>query len=154
MTWLRFLAGGLAAFLIFNGGKGGADCWYLRVIGRNDTAAAQEEKLRVRDAVWAVCPDEPAMLTEALPAIRQAAESVASCQIELRFWSPGDGWETQPTLYITVGEGQGHNWWGVLYDGALHMAQAKNTEKPEDTDDEVEFVWPLWEWLLRLFGKR
>ena len=54
-----------------------------------------------------------------------------------------------PTVYITLGEGKGHNWWGVLYEDALLWARA---DEGEEKDGEVVFLWPIWEWLCRLLG--
>ena len=126
--------------------------WYMRVIGRDDSPAAQAEKLRVRDAALSACPDNALGLPFALPAIRREAENAAPCDVTLRLWAPAGEEKARPTLYITVGAGQGHNWWGVLYDGALRMAQAEETEEEPARDAEPEFIWPLWEWLLGLLG--
>ena len=60
----------------------------LHVIAASDSAEDKEKKLRVRDAVWAACPDEPASLPLALPAVRAAAEAAAPCRVESRMWSP------------------------------------------------------------------
>ena len=49
-------------------------------------------------------------------------------------------------------------WWGVLYENALLLAQtdgqtnAEQETAPQDEQQEIEFVWPLWNWLLRLLG--
>ncbi len=64
-----------------------------------------------------------------------------------------------PALYRRKAEGLGGNWWGVLYEDALHIARAEADEEkpnekkaaPED-GPEVVFVWPLWDWLLRFLG--
>lgn len=123
--------------------------WYYRVIGRNDTAEAQEEKNRVRDAVLSVCPETAKELPAAFPMMKEAAESLAPCRMEIKTWSPDT--ETPParTVYITIGEGRGRNCWGVLYADSLLMAKA---EEVPDEPERVEFVWPIWNWLLSLFG--
>ena len=87
-------------------------------------------------------------MLSALPEIKMAAESIAPCRIEIKCWSPEKKLPAL-TLYITIGEGRGHNCWGVLYADSLRMAQAE--EIPEEPD-KVEFVWPLWQWILSLFG--
>ena len=125
----------------------GEGTWYLRVIAKDDSPKAQEEKLQVRDAAWAACPPCLDELPEALDRIRKAAEEIAPCTVEIREWTPGDGMPAAPTLYITIGEGKGHNWWGVLYRDAVRLARAEG----EDAG-AVSFIWPVWEWLLRLFG--
>ena len=123
--------------------------WYYRVIARNDAAEAQEEKIRVRDAVLSVCPETAKELPAAFPKIKETAESLVSCRMEIKTWSPDT--ETPPacTVYITIGEGRGRNCWGVLYADSLLMAKAE--EDPEEPE-RVEFVWPFWNWLLSLFG--
>lgn len=123
--------------------------WYLRVIARNDTPEAQEEKLRVRDAALNACPLTENELFSALPDIKKAAESVAPCRVEIKRWSPDKKIPPALTLYITIGEGWGHNYWGALYADSLLMAKAGDIpEEPE----RVEFVWPVWNWILSLFG--
>lgn len=127
----------------------GEGTWYLRIIGRDDTPAAQEEKMRVRQAVWAQCPQDAGNIKNALPAIQRAAEAVSPCRVEIRSWSPDGENPAAPTVYITLGEGKGHNWWGVLYEDALLWARA---DEGEEKDGEVVFLWPIWAWLCRLLG--
>ncbi|MBR5111350.1 MAG: hypothetical protein IK099_14320 [Clostridia bacterium] len=138
-----------AAFLCFASEAGAEGSWYLRVIARNDSIEAQEEKLRVRDAVTAACPADAAALPFSLHDIEKAAESIAPCRVEIRSWTPDEALPAALTLYITVGEGRGHNCWGVLYADSLRMAQA---EEIPGEPERVEFVWPIWSWILHLFG--
>ena len=121
--------------------------WYIRVVGGADSPAAQAEKLRVRDAVLSLCPVSPEGLPEALSDIRKAVEAICPGEVTLRPWAPA-GAPARPTLYITLGEGQGHNWWGVLYPDALQMA----AEAEETEGEEIVFIWPWWEWLRALFN--
>ena len=130
----------------------GEEAWYLRVIGRDDTPAAQAEKLRVRDEVLSLCPRQASQLEESLPAIRQAAERTAPCRVEVRLWRPHAGVPAAPTVYITIGEGRGRNWWGVLYEDALLLARAEEETAEEAEEGTVTFVWPWWAWVCRLFG--
>ncbi len=123
--------------------------WYYRVIARDDTPQAQEEKIRVRDAVLSFCPETAKELPAAYPTMKEAAESVAPCRMEIKTWSPDTKMPPAPTVYITIGEGRGRNCWGVLYADSLLMAKAE--ESPEEPE-RVEFVWPFWSWLLSLFG--
>ncbi len=124
--------------------------WYLRVIARDDSREAQEEKLRVRNAVLAVCPARTEALAAALPMIHKTAEKTAPCRVSVRIWRPNGQTPPAPTIYITVGEGAGRNWWGVLYDNAVLLAQAEGSA--DGPAEEIEFVWPLWEWLKGLLG--
>ena len=126
-------------------GEGG---WYYRVVARNDTPQAQAEKLLAREKILAACPCREGDLLRALPAIQRAAEAFSPCQTALRLWAP-EGLPPRPTLEITLGEGRGHNCWGVLYADSLLLARAEGAPNP---GEPVEFVWPLWEWLLGLLG--
>ena len=161
---MRWLALALAAALALGcpGGPAAAEqteTVYLRVIARDDSEAAQAEKLRLRDAVAAVCParcDHPETL---LPLIQSVAAAYAPCEVEIRVWTPGGGVPPAPTLYITLGPGTGRNWWGVLYQNAVLWAQAEPAETQPEAEDTaaspgggVTFIWPLLSWLLGLVG--
>ena len=108
----------------------------LHVVAVSDAPEEQALKLRVRDAVLAYLSGEldaaadaaqaRALLGEHLPEIAQAAASAAegrSVQVSLRR-------ESYPTrdygglllpagrytsLRVVLGEGQGHNWWCVVF---------------------------------------
>ena len=124
------------------------EVWYMRVVARDDGAPAQAEKLLVRDAALAACPEEQTDLLSALPGIRAAAKKIAPCAVETRLWSPGGQTPLAPTLYITIGPGAGRNWWGVLYaDAPLMTGEKTETE-------EILFVWPFLSWLRALFTGR
>ncbi len=127
----------------------GEETWYFRVIGRDDTAAGQGEKLRVREAVLSACPRQAEELLISLDRIRAAAAEIAPCGVSVRLWSPDKKTPPQPTLYVTVGEGRGHNCWGVLYQDSLLMAKVSDVPEEGET---IRFVWPVWEWFLRLLG--
>lgn len=148
MRGKRWMLAGVAALLLCGAAMParGEGTVYIRVVGRDDTAAGQAEKLRVRDAVLPLCPESPEALLGALPLI--AREAGAACRVELRPWRPDPAMDWAPTLYITVGEGRGHNWWGVLYGDSLAMARAEEG----DAGGPVEFVWPVWAWLRALLG--
>ena len=144
-VWL--IAGMILCSILINGFA--EERWYYRVIAKNDTMEAQQEKTRVRDAALAACPKNGEELADSLDSIKKAAESIAPCRVEIKAWSPDEKTPLAPTLYITVGAGQGHNCWGVLYPDSLEMAKAGDIpEEPE----RVEFVWPIWSWILSLFG--
>ena len=149
-VWKKKYTCGLLVFLVLAVAAQNAKAdMYLRVIGRDDSLEAQVEKLQVWNAVAEACPDQEKSLASALPDIKKAAGSVAPCRVEIKSWSPGHDVPPADTLYITVGQGQGHNCWGVLYADSLLMAKAEDIpEEPE----RVEFVWPIWEWILSLFG--
>ena len=46
-------------------------------------------------------------------------------------------------------EGRAKSWWGLLCDDALFLARAEDGEAEAE---EVEFIWPIWDWLLALLG--
>ena len=121
--------------------------WYVRVVARGDGPAAQAEKIRVREAVLSACPRDPEALFDALPRILAAARRIApDADVTVRPWAP-EGRDCCPTLYVTLGKGQGRNWWGVLYEDALNLA----AEDPS-ADGEVVFVWPVVDWVLAVLG--
>lgn len=117
----------------------------LRVIGRDDTAAGQAEKIRVRDAVLAVCPPSWTDPEQLRAAADRAARAVADCRTEVRIWQPEGGAPVR-TLYVTVGAGRGRNWWGILYGNALSMAAE------EESGEEALLVWSFWDWLRGFLG--
>lgn len=116
--------------------------WYIRVVAQNDSFPAQIEKIWIRNAVLSICPDQEDALFQSLPQIETIANSIAPCRLEIRRWAPDQKTPPAPTVYITIGSGGGRNWWGVLYEDSLLMAQA---DKSEET--RILFVWP---WFARL----
>lgn len=125
------------------------DRWYFRVVGRDDTAAGQAEKLRVRDMLLALCPRRAAELTDHLKQIRRAVNRIAPCEVEIRSWSPDEKTPPAPTVYVTAGDGQGHNCWGILYEDSLLLARMDGEDGPVD---QPVFVWPLWQRIMRWLG--
>ena len=104
----------------------------VHVVANSDSEADQRLKLRVRDAVLAELRDVPReKLEAALPGLRETAQAVleengddSRAAVSLgreRFGKttsvdgvslPAGSYET---LRLTIGEGAGHNWWGVLF---------------------------------------
>ncbi len=119
----------------------------LHVLAQSDSDADQAEKLRVRDAVLA-CLDasmgasdnfETARLAvaEMLPAIEDAAEKVTDAAVTVTL-----GKETYPvrqyegfslpageytSLRVILGEGEGQNWWCVLFPRLCTARATKDT---------------------------
>ena len=120
---------------------------YMRVVARDDSLAGQQEKYAVRAAALAACPADPAGLPAALPRIARAARGIApDSRVRLRLWRPDEKTPAALTVYITVGEAGGHNWWGVLYGDALQLAG-------EEAEEEgVCFFWPFLAWVRQLLG--
>lgn len=108
----------------------------LHVIGASDSAEDQRVKLQVRDAVlaqagpWLVGVADQgeavAILTEHLPQLAQVGSGVAgvpvTASVEEGSWFPTKQYTDfslpagrYTALKITVGEGEGRNWWCVVF---------------------------------------
>lgn len=139
----RFLSVGLALLLCLSSAEAEI---YMRVVARDDSPAAQAEKYAVRAAALAACPDRPAGLLSALPRIARSAKAAApDSRVSLRLWRPDAKTPAALTVYITVGEAGGHNWWGVLYGDALKLAG-------EEEGEDICFRWPFLTWIRQLLG--
>ena len=145
---IRALIAMLAALCVCGTARG-EETWYMRVIARDDTALGQTEKERVRDAALSALPRRAADIPACLGQIARAANRIAPCTAEIRLWSPDENTPAAPSVYLTVGSGQGHNWWGILYEDALALARA---DAEETQGDAPVFLWPLWEKLMRWLG--
>lgn len=119
---------------------------YLRVVAADGSNAALRQKLRVRDAVLSVCPRDPRLLPAALPAIQKAAVAAGPCAVTLRHWAPMKNAPALPTLYIEVGQAQGQNWFGLLYEDTPLLFS-------DGGEGDVQFIWPVFEWFRRLFSR-
>ena len=87
--------------------------WNLRVVARSDSQEDQERKLKARDAVLAAARMRPMNLS----ALRRAARSVdPTARVRMIFYPPEN---PQPTVQVTLGQGRGHNWLGMLFPGAF-----------------------------------
>ena len=143
-----------------------SDMVRLHVVAADDTPAAQALKLKVRDAclvraraLLADCGDAEeawARVNEGLSDLEEAARSAARDEIvraETGVYDFPDrvyGDTLVPAgryraLRVVIGEGQGRNWWCVLYP-CLCL--------PEDcrAGEPVQFHSAVLDWLRRLFG--
>jgi stage II sporulation protein R len=125
----------------------------LHVVAASDTAEDQKIKLQVRDAVVRSVDEAmshvmtqeqaEAWLQENLPQIQQAANDVLrqlGCTYEAvvtftREAFPRRNYDTfslpsgvYRSLRITLGEGQGHNWWCVVFPTLCMPAAGEDTE--------------------------
>ena len=122
----------------------------LHVVANSDTDADQAEKLEVRDAVLAVTEplvrqanDPRQSLSEALPEIQAAAEACLRAKGSDRPVSVTLGKERFPTrhydnfalpagvypsLRVTIGAGEGRNWWCVAFPSVCFCATAEELE--------------------------
>lgn len=116
----------------------------LHVVANSDSSQDQAVKLQVRDAVLAAAQGlDRQQLAQALPEICHAAQScldrlgqsqrirVSLCRE--RF--PTRVYETfslpagvYHTLRVTIGEGEGHNWWCVVFPSICLRATAQEME--------------------------
>lgn len=138
----------------------------LHVVANSDSEEDQALKLQVRDAVLAVTEpllaeteDPKAILAENLPAIQSAAEAClrqngASDPVRVTL-----GREEFPTrvydsfslpagiytsLRVTIGAGEGHNWWCVVFPSICFRATATDLEQAAVSagfsDQEVKLI--------------
>ena len=74
------------------------EIWYLRIIARDDSPAAQEEKLALRDHLLPLFPENAKELPQALPGIVQAARRFTACRVEIKAWAPHEKTPPAPTV--------------------------------------------------------
>ena len=67
------------------------------------------------------------------------------------------------SLIVTVGEGEGQNWWCVVFPSACYLGVAEGVETNEnlmpscfrlakEQAEEVTVKWGIWEWIKSLFA--
>lgn len=127
LTAVCFLTGTLAAEkLVLE-----RDVVRLHVVAASDSSRDQARKLEVRDAVCKALEEVPQEgLRQALPALQALAERTLeeSGQKEpVKVLFGKESFETRQgedgalpagtyhTLRVIIGEGRGHNWWGVVF---------------------------------------
>ena len=167
-TWASAVGQGMAAGLV-----------RLHVIAVSDDEAEQALKLRVRDAVLAYLQpklegiEDPAqarrILTRELPGIAAAAEQAAEGRrVSVRlgrenyplrdygpFRLPAGSYES---LRVILGEGQGHNWWCVVFPPLCLEAVEAQTLQSVMTEADYAMVsgrqgYELRFWLVELWGE-
>lgn len=116
----------------------------LHVVANSDSERDQWEKLQVRDAVLAVAEGmKPEELENSLPQLQKAAQarlealgsasgvSVTLCQEHFptrlydTFTLPAGVYRS---LRVTIGRGEGHNWWCVVFPSICLRATAEELE--------------------------
>ena len=118
---------------------------YMRVVSRDHTQQAQTEKIKVRDAVLSMLPEDFKDWEGYLPEIEKKVKEMSDGHVEIKKWAP-PGMESASCLYITLGRGDGPNWWGILYPKGMELF----SDNPEG--EKTVFVWPLLERLARWLG--
>ena len=164
-----------------------ADTLRLHIRAASDDADDQARKLLVRDRLVAVTAEltegaedageAAAMLAKNLPALQAEAEAVLRAEgaedavkVEIcpqyfntRRYETGAGTLTLPAgkyeaLVVTIGEGQGHNWWCVLYPSlCLPAAEGEeNAALSRYSAEEQQFVTGGYEvrfWLAEMWTR-
>lgn len=143
---MRFFYLLLCLLLLFARSCHGEEIWYLRIIARDDSPAAQAEKIALRDHILPLFPANARDMKKALPDIIRSAEFFAPCRVQIRKWAPHEKTPPAPTVYITLGKGGGRNWWGLLYRDACLFAQAEPGKEMQE-HEPLRFSFP---WLHRI----
>lgn len=131
----------------------------LHVVANSDSAADQAVKLQVRDAVLAAAEGmDEAELRENLPRLREAARDCLRQNGVSHPVAVSLRWEDFPTrqygtfslpagryeaLRVTIGAGEGHNWWCVVFPSICFRAAAELEEAAVSagfTDAEVRLI--------------
>ncbi len=142
----------------------------LRVVAASDAPEEQAIKLRVRDAVLACAAPKLAGVTDAKEAesilaaeagaIRAAAEGAAEGrEVRVEFCD-----ERIPTreyggfslpagryraMRVTLGEGQGHNWWCIVFPPVCLSAVEKEELRPVMRPEDYALLTQAEGWELR-----
>lgn len=106
---------------------------YMRVVANSDSPYDQREKMLVRNAALLLYPDRLAWLEVLFP----------NCRVERKIWQPDQKTTPAGTVYITIGQGRGQNWWGVLFPESVQFACRG--------EGQVQLRFPFFEWLFSLF---
>lgn len=109
---------------------------YMRVVARSDETGAQQEKMLVRNTAIFLYPDKVKLLEKLFP----------DCRVTMKPWQPDKHTAPAQTVYITIGQGLGQNWWGVLFPDSVHWASRG--------EGEMHITFPIFEWLLSFFRGR
>lgn len=108
---------------------------YMRVVARDDTVMGQMEKHIVRNMALLLGVQKAKQLEEIYPA----------CTVERKIWQPDNKTPPAETVYITIGPGNGRNWWGVLYPESAAWTAGT---------DGQGILFPLISWVRGLFSFR
>lgn len=127
---------------------------YIRIVASDDTCLMQAQKHWVRDTVLR-CLERDMTLSDT-EALLCSMGVPARCV--WRQWSPPGLHPQGDTLYITLGAGNGRNWWGVLCDEeqlrSLFSTQKKSGASFYAARMDRDVVFPLFSKVLNLFTFR
>ena len=150
---MRFLCSLLACLLLMQpaSAKGRR---YIRIVASDDTCLMQAQKYWVRDTVLR-CLERDMTLSDT-EALLCSIGVPARCV--WRQWSPPGLHPQGDTLYVTLGAGNGRNWWGVLCDEeqihSLFSTQKKSGASFYAARLDRDVVFPLFSKVLNLFTFR
>ena len=151
----------------------------LHVLAVSDSAEEQAVKLRVRDAVLQYLAPKlrdaddaetaGAVLKRELPGIRDAAEEAAGGRPvavtlgEERYPTRKYAGFTLPagryrSLRVVLGEGQGHNWWCIVFPPVCLSAVQKEALRPAMNPEDYALItqeegWQIRFRILELWGE-
>lgn len=142
-----------------------SDQWIrIHVVAASDSQQDQENKLQVRNGLLSMLESQLEetegsralqSLQEKLPQLQaKAQEILAECgssekatvtlQKEAFPRRIGDGFQlpagVYETLRVTIGEGKGHNWWGILFPQTWQQ-EAVSTALTEEGTPEIRFFF-------------
>ena len=154
---------------------GSADCLRLHVIANSDSEEDQAAKLAVRDAILDAvredftASDKKEAMTELMARggeLRKAAEDVLRERgldygVELmagEFDFPDRDYGNAfypagryDALRIVLGEGEGHNWWCVMFP-PLCLVETQTATAEFNQNGTLVFRSAVWEFLKEVFG--
>lgn len=125
----------------------------LRVIAHDDTALMQSQKLLVRKRVLDALQSGGGRddIVRALDLMH------VPYRMHVQRYSPGVPYPAQSTLVITLGKGQGRNWFGVLCRDwerfSFLWTQKKSGAYPCAARDDMQVVFPWFHRLMRFFSE-
>ena len=142
-----------------------SDQWIrIHVVAASDSQKDQQVKLQVRNALLSRLEEQlegldagqaANALEESLPQLEQTAQEVlrgcgSTDTAQVRFQREafprrsGDGFRLPAgvynTLRVTIGEGKGHNWWGVLFPQTW-QEEAVHTALTEEETPKLRFFF-------------
>ncbi len=145
----------------------------LHVVAEDDTPQAQEIKLAVRDACLACAGEYLADCSSSDEAYAALEDHLDDFRAAAARAAEDMGWSGEITaeagvfafpdrlygslrvpageyraLRVTLGAGEGHNWWCVLYPSLCGLDEAEYAAP----DEPVKFYSSIWRWLRALFG--
>lgn len=134
-----------------------ADIQYIRIVSSDPSEIAQARKMQARRLILPLMKNDHAYDAEVLAKLAQnRLEAAGYCvTADIRTWSPDRVHPPAATLYITIGQGQGRNWWGILCRESWQWTFLQRNEKssvPSNAASQnITLEFPLIRKLFSLF---